>query len=97
MYKWYFRIVDDIYHVLDSWDKNGFVVFLLSCFHSDDYNWKTVTDVINRWPQLSEVDINFPKTNINLQKTNSQLKLYECWVWTMAIVMKFVIFIVLMV
>ena len=48
MYKWYFRIVDHIYHVLDPWDINGFVVFLLSCFHSD-YDWKTITDVINTW------------------------------------------------
>ena len=61
MYKWYFRIVDHIYHVSDSWDINGFVVFLLSCFHSDDYNWKTVTDVINTWPTADRGRYRFSK------------------------------------
>ena len=37
------------YHVSDSWDINRFVVFLLSCFHSD-YNWKTITNVDHTWP-----------------------------------------------
>ena len=49
MYKWYFRIVDHIYHVLDSWDINGFVVFLLSCFHSDDHNWCDQQMVTAEW------------------------------------------------
>ena len=56
------------YQVSDSWDINGFVVFLLSFFHSD-YNWKTITDVINTWQnvplartQLSEVDVDISIT-----------------------------------